>query len=761
MSALNHPEYKEELEKLSYVHDYLKGYNEKIAREKQKIDKDVDYSITHYNSDNAEQFNELMINTTLQDNLNQKLKNIHKSLSTPYFARVDFKEENSSKAEKIYIGKMSLMRSEDNEMLITDWRAPVATLYYEGRIGEAVYESPTGNVNCNINLKRQYEIKNGQLKEIYDIDITTNDEFLQASLGSSKDKRLKDIVSTIQAEQNKVIRANMWKPLIVQGAAGGGKTTIALHRIAYLLYNHENALSPRNFMIIAPNKFFLSYISEVLPDLGVENVVQTTFEDLALDIIGAKLKIRPSYEKLSYFIEDTSIENKKVKEDLKKISRFKSSLYFMHIIKNYVRQIEYALLPKEDFKIDSFTLIPNKELKRFFHKEYSYLPLKKRINELKKNLTNTLRQRKKPILEEIELKYDREINDVRESMKDCPERRQRIIELADKRDRLLEKIRKESKTIIREYLGKIHFSSPYDYYKALIDNKEKFQECSKGILKPDSAEILRRHTKKVLESNFLEIEDLAPLMYIKYFIHGLEDKFTVRHILIDEAQDFSLFQLYILKQIMGSSSFTILGDLFQGIHSYRGIKNWQEVIDLIFKEDSASFLTLEQSYRTTVEIMNAANLVVKNLNKPDVPLAKPVIRHGEAVEIIEKNDFDELIWEISNKINEIQKESFKSAAIICKTLEECKVFKDRLNSLKVNCSLITGSEKEYSGGIVVIPSYHVKGLEFDAVIVANASKEAYTKTELDTKLLYIAMTRPLHRLYIYSLGEKSELLKFI
>lgn len=757
MSALNHPEYKEEIEKLKYVWSYLKNYNNQIIGEKEKIDKDVEYSITHYNSDNAEQFNELIINTTLQDNLSQKLKNVDKSLSTPYFARVDFKEENSAKPERIYIGKMSLMRSEDREMLITDWRAPIATLYYEGRIGEASYKSPVGDVNCTINLKRQYEIKNAELREIYDIDITTNDDFLQASLGSSKDKRLKDIVSTIQAEQNRVIRADMWKPLIVQGAAGGGKTTIALHRIAYLLYNHENTLSPKNFMIIAPNRFFLSYISEVLPDLGVENVVQTTFEDLALDIIGSKLKIKPSYEKLSYLVENINTDTNS-KETMKKISRFKSSLHYMNIIKNYVRQIEYDILPKEDFKIDSFVLISYKELRNLFLKEYNYLPLQKRIIELRKNLVNTLKQRKNPILEEVELKYDREINEVRESMKDCPERRQKIIELADKRDKLLEKIKKESKTLIREYLDKIKFSSPYDYYKSLIKSGEDFQKCSRGILKPDSAETVRVHTESVLDSGYEEIEDLAPLMYIRYFINGLEDKFTVRHILIDEAQDFSLFQLYVLKQIIKSSSFTILGDLFQGVHSYRGIREWQEVEKLIFPEDSPSLLTLEQSYRTTVEIMDAANLVIKNLNNFSIPLAKPVIRHGDPVEITEKENVNELLLEIAEKIKDIQNQGFRSAAIICKTLEECKLFKAELNKLKVKCNLITGSEKEYSGGVVVIPSYHVKGLEFDAVIVANASKEAYTKTELDTKLLYIAMTRPLHILYVYSLGEKSELL---
>ena len=264
MPACNHANYNEELEKLDYTKNYLRNYNEKILGHKLRIDKEVDYGKSHYNSDNAEQFNELIINTALQDSMSKKLKDVIKGLSKTYFARVDFNEENSNKQGKYYIGKMSLMREEDHELIILDWRAPLASLYYEGRLGNASYTCPDGEIKGDIKLKRQYTIEKGELNEIFDVDITTNDDFLQAALGSNKDNRLKDIVSTIQAEQNRVIRADMWNPLIVQGAAGGGKTTIALHRIAYLMYNYEKTIKPKDFMIIAPNRFFLSYISDVL-----------------------------------------------------------------------------------------------------------------------------------------------------------------------------------------------------------------------------------------------------------------------------------------------------------------------------------------------------------------------------------------------------------------------------------------------------------------------------------------------------------------
>ncbi|WP_139902670.1 RNA polymerase recycling motor HelD [Clostridium thermarum] len=758
MTASVHPEYSIEVERLKYILNYMKAYNEQIIKQKSKIDKDVEYSITHYNSDNAEQFNELMINTTMQENLNQRVKNLSKSLLKPYFARVDFREAGNETVQKLYIGKISLLKDEDNEPLIIDWRAPIANLYYEGRIGEAMYKCQDGVVKGEISLKRQYTIENAELKEMYDIDITTNDDFLQASLGSSKDNRLKDIVSTIQAEQNRVIRADMWKPLIVQGAAGGGKTTIALHRIAYLLYNHEDHLSPKNFMIIAPNRFFLSYISEVLPDLGVENVLQTTFEDLAMNIIGTKFKIKPTHEKLASFVEKQESFSEESIKLTRKISRFKSSLHFMNILRRYIYEIERNFLPKDDFRIHDVILLSYNQLQRLFLQEYSYLPFMKRMDEIKKNLTNTLRQNKGRVLEGVERSYDIKLEQVRSSMKDCPERRKVIIELTEDRDALLEKIKKESKTPIRAYMDKIKAKAPFEYYKEFMSGKEEYREYFHKYIDDAFTMEVINYTNEILEQVMLEVEDLAPLMLLRYQIHGLEDKFSVRHILIDEAQDFSLFQIYVLKSIMKSGSFTILGDLSQGIHSYRGIRNWSDLSRYIFKDEESAFLTLEQSYRTTVEIMEAANKVIKNLENEELPLAKPVIRHGEEVTVTELSSIKEIATSIKQKIEDAKKESFKSVAIICKTLQECKAVKQYLDKLKVKTEFITGHEKEYSGGVVLIPSYLVKGLEFDVVIVANASKDAYRKEELDIKLLYIAMTRPLHRLYIYSLGVRTELL---
>ncbi|MDF2840935.1 MAG: helicase, partial [Clostridia bacterium] len=259
MSAKNHPAYKEELQRLNYTLEYVEQSLSLMTARKSKLDNDIERGKRHYSSESSQSYIDLMIGSMLQDRADVKLRNLVAARSKPYFARVDFKEKEKDNSEKLYIGKMALIREEDQELIIVDWRAPVANLYYEERLGDAHYYSPEGDVEGQLLVKRQFSINEGKLEEMFDIDITTSDEFLQASLGSSADNRLKEIVSTIQAEQNRVIRADMWKPLIVQGAAGGGKTTIALHRIAYLIYTHEKSFKPENFMIIAPSKLFLNY----------------------------------------------------------------------------------------------------------------------------------------------------------------------------------------------------------------------------------------------------------------------------------------------------------------------------------------------------------------------------------------------------------------------------------------------------------------------------------------------------------------------
>ena len=750
ISLKNHPAYKEEKERLDYTLQYLSQYYEMLTSRKMTIDETVDKGKKHFNSENSQNYIDLMISTKLQDTFSQRLRSLKRAHSKPYFARVDFTEDGTDNAEKIYIGKVSLIREEDNKFLIVDWRAPISNLYYEGRIGNSSYLCPDGLIKGKIHLKRQFTIENGELLDLFDIDITTNDEFLQACLGANADNRLKDIVSTIQAEQNRIIRADMWKPLIVQGAAGGGKTTIALHRIAYLLYTYEKSCTPDNFMIIAPNRFFLSYISEVLPELGVENVRQTTFEDFAFEIIGKKYKITDPNQNLADFINSSSLNNEK-NEMTKKISHFKSSLIFKDIVEKYMNNREKSFIPHDDFKIEDITVYTYEDIQKLFLYEYNSLPFMKRISEIKKHLTTALRQSREKILQSAELKYAKKLHVIKSSAEDCPERRKIIIELLDERDRIIERIKKSSKTLLKEYVDGIEPLTPLEYYKDMINDKNNFNF-------PDNEYL---SLKNSINSEYLSLEDLAPIMYIKYIVYGLSEKIAIKQTVIDEAQDFSLFQLYTLKHILKNSSFTILGDLCQGIHSYRSLTNWNDVYKYIFNGENCTMLTLEQSYRTTVEIMEAANSVIACLKDKNLPPAKPVIRHGESVKVCIKQSINEVACSIKDNLVKIHDDGFKSCAIICKTSDECIKLNTLLKKMDVSASLLSGKEKVYTGGTVIIPSYLAKGLEFDAVIIADASYKIFTEDELDIKLLYVEMTRPLHRLYIYSCGRPASALRNI
>ncbi len=746
MPAANHPAYKEELGRCRYTLDYVAKTLEAALMNKEQLDSKVEGMKKHYNSDNSQNYIDLMINSMMQSSMSLKIRNLVTAKNKPYFARVDFQEEGKKNTEKLYIGKMSLMREEDQQVIIVDWRAPIANLYYEERLGEAHYNCPDGDIKGSMLLKRQFSINEGVLNEIFDIDITTNDEFLQAYLGASSENRLKEIVSTIQVEQNMIIRADMWRPIVVQGAAGSGKTTIALHRIAYLIYLHEKKLKPENFMIIAPNKLFLNYISEVLPELGVERVVQSTFEAFASQILGKKFKVKDPNEKLISFIKNSKDEAGLNNDMLYKATRIKASMKFKQVIDRYVEYIENAFIPVQNFEIEGQIIYTYDDINQLFLREYKRLPLVKRIDEIKKHLNSKLKVMRHKIINRLQNDSDSKISYLKQTMENSEERHRLIVEVIDRKNEKIDKIESYSKKAVKEYIKSISKFSPWQYYVKLMGDISLFEELCKGIEDIETSHYLAKYSNDLIKEGFIEIEDFAPLIYLKFMIYGIDEKIDVKQVVIDEAQDFSVFQLYALKKLIKDSSFTILGDLNQGIHSYRGIEDWNDVLTQVFDEKKAEYMTLEQSYRTSIEIMDAANLVIGMLKNEKVFKSKPVFRHGEPICLVKNESDKDLIDSVYNLTKNIMSKGFKSLAIIAKTIDECQKFHKKIKSKLPEISLITGKEDAYKGGIVVVPSYLSKGLEFDAVIIINAGE--FSDTDLDIKLMYVAMTRALHELYI-------------
>lgn len=379
--------------------------------------------------------------------------------------------------------------------------------------------------------------------------------------GKSADDRLKNIVSTIQEEQNKIIRANMLTPLIVQGVAGSGKTTIALHRIAYLVYNYEGKFRPEEFMIIAPNKFFLNYISNVLPDLGVEDVLQYTFEDFAYNIIGKRLKISDSNEKLVAIVNKDfdNINNGDVLLMIQE-SKFKSSMKFKDIVDNFLKAIEENYIQKKDFIIEGTLITPFSEIQELFLNTYKIYPFYKRILEIKKHLLSNLNSKVPIIIEKLKSIRKEKISNLyylELSEKDIYAKR---IEIFEQYENIIHILEKKPDKLVNEYFNTLPNIDALGFYKHFL---EHFLEEFKFKYDEKLLTYLQKNTLKNIINKEISFEDLAPILYIHYKIYGIKSKMNLKHIIIDEAQDYGEFQFWTLKTILNSNSLTILGDIAQ------------------------------------------------------------------------------------------------------------------------------------------------------------------------------------------------------
>ena len=558
-----------------------------------------------------------------------------------------------------------------------------------------------------------------------------------------------------------------------------GKTTIALHRIAYLIYNYEKQFRPDEFMIIAPTKFFLNYISNILPDLGVNDVKQYTFEDFAYDVIGKRLKISDNNEKLVMIVNNEIAKEYQGKVDIiLQESKFKSSIGFKRVIDDYLKYIEANYIPKEDFCYSDRIIMSYEDINELFINTYSMYNFSARINEIEKNLIYEFRKKSEEIVEK--LKQQRSIA----VMELTGTERVEVYERFEKEIRLIEK---DYKKIVKEYLKKIPNKSCVDYYREFLtrlthlgtdsfcvkndtfwDGLEDFNNENKklmGMCKDVPFEVIEYLKKSTLENinkNEIAFEDLAPLMYLQYKINGIKEKARVKHVVIDEAQDYGEFQFDVLKTILNSNSMTILGDIAQGVHYYRGIENWQRFIDVEFSDVDTTYTTLKKTYRTTKEIMDVANSVISKLpdyEKEFIVLGEPVIDRKKSINIQKKENMKELIEAINERINEYLNSNYKSIAIIGKDMSECKELEKNLSKIRDDVKLIQGKDSEYNAGISIVPSYLAKGLEFDCVIISNANNEKYEDNSLDKKLLYVTITRAMSKLDVFYVGEMTELLK--
>lgn len=668
---------------------------QKTIDDLEKLKKEVTDSLNNLykyekNSDTLSIFSDMYTRT---------LKNLNKNLYSPYFAKIKYKDNNEKKIETLYIGKVGFASLDGEEEYIVDWRAPISQLYYNGKVGECSYSSLNQTFYGTMSLKRQFDIKDKQIIDFFDHeDLISNDEFLRPYLTTNADNRLKSIVSTIQSEQDNIIRQPMYKNIIIQGVAGSGKTTVALHRLSYLVYTYEKKIKTNEYLILAPSKIFLKYISSILPDLDVGEAKESTVEDFVKLVSNIPATILNKHSVYNYLLEKNEDYN---------FLYYKSSLKFKLALDSFLESyIQNNIL--KPVVIKNVELLNRKEVEDIFHSTNNYLDLTTRIEIMCKILSN-------------KLQTPQYLNKINNAYKND------AISFSDK-NKLITEIEKGYYSKLCKYFLK----KPFDIlktYKTFIISIEKHSN-------ENYLPLLKEVTLHNLKNNLVGFEDIGAILYLTYkLINTRYLKF--KHIFIDEAQDLGELLLFSLHKIFNDSYFSIFGDLTQGIYEFQGVNNWENVITSCFNNE-ASLIEMNKSYRTTIEIMNEANCLSKLLGFSP---ANNVLRHGNDVKYINildhKKDLLSAISFLSSMCSSI--------ALICKNdaeLRQCQILLQdsdvKMYSENDNCDIYN---------LCMLTVQTSKGLEFDGVIIFD--KNSYDLTNsLDIKCLYVAETRALHNLII-------------
>ncbi|ROR25811.1 DNA helicase-2/ATP-dependent DNA helicase PcrA [Mobilisporobacter senegalensis] len=623
------------------------------------------------------------------------LENLIKS---PYFARIDFKFDDEDMSEKIYIGRSSLKKDNSYEMYIYDWRSPIASVFYRFVTGQAFYDSPGGRITGEVDLKRQYEINNGVLEYYFDADVQIVDEILRKLLSQNTSSKMKTIVESIQKEQDIVIRDMENDLLIVQGVAGSGKTSIALHRAAYLMYQGlSSKLSANNIIIISPNTLFEQYISNVIPELGEDNVVSVIFEEMLASILqNERIQSR------NQFLENL-ITSSGYRDIIKSSIEFKTSHQFMEILNLFIRDIPDRWIEFEDIYYEGQCIVTKEVLKE------------KILGRNETPLGVKLKQLEDFIVESI---YE------------------------SKKIRLKKSVKKE--------ILKFTEINVLTLYRKLFNDREYFYDLVKDFKLPDCIEDILIYTQENLNTKLLYYDDATALAYLNLKINGANEYKNIKQVVIDEAQDYYPLHYEIFNLLFANSQFTILGDINQTLEKKEDLSLYEQISKILNRKKS-SLVTMDKSFRCTNEILMYSSKFIKQSLE-----IKSFNRKGDEPKIYTASDQLSLNDMIISEIKLCLEKGYQSIGLICKTEKNAislfGFLKDR-----VDVQLIKDESTADLHGVFIIPVYMSKGLEFDAVLICDTDTTNY-HSEDDKNLLYIGCTRALHRLNLFCKGEASPLL---
>lgn len=605
----------------------------------------------------------------LGESVINKHKRLTKILAIPYFGRIDFLEKKeNSKVMPIYIGIHTFYDPESRATLIHDWRAPVSSMFYDHELGEAGYRSPSGEIKGVISLKRQYRIRGGKMEFMIESALTVHDDILQKELSSNVDDKMKNIVATIQREQNQIIRNEDIRTLIIQGVAGSGKTSIALHRIAYLLYTFRDSISSKDILIISPNKVFSDYISNVLPELGEETVPETSMEQILSGVLEHKYKYQTYFGLVNELLEKPS-------SSLIDRIAYKASFGFISELDKFILHIENTYFKAADVKLTKYITIPAPFIEEQYLRFNRY-PIRRRFDAMADYM-----------LDMLKIQYAFTVTTAGRNL-----------------------LKKEIRLM---------FAGNNDI--------QVYKDFFKWTNNPGMFKMRKGHT--------LEYSDLAPLAYLHLALEGNGNQpFRVKHLLIDEMQDYSPIQYKVIQKLFPCRK-TVLGDAGQSVNPYGS-----STAETIQKSLTASeIMKLCKSYRSTFEITDFAQKIHPNAE------LEPVARHGEKPQILQFGSAVEELSGIMGLISTYRKSGYKSLGIICKTEQQAKEMADMLKSYANDISFLSSQSSAFVQGIVITSAHMAKGLEFDEVIIPQTDERNY-RSEIDKSMLYVAVTRAMHRL---------------
>ncbi|MFF2015937.1 RNA polymerase recycling motor HelD [Paenibacillus sp. NPDC058177] len=678
------------------------------------------------------------------------LKKYKKLVVSPYFGRIDFSEGPNGETEQIYLGIGSLME-DDGHFLIYDWRAPISSLYYDGAPGPASYDTPGGIISGNMELKRQFVIDNGTIEVMFDTGVTIGDELLQQVLSHSADDKMKSIVATIQKEQNAIIRNDKSRMLVVQGAAGSGKTSAALQRVAYLLYKYRAVLQADQMLLFSPNPLFNSYVSTVLPELGEENMQQTTFQMYLEHRLSQEFQLEDVFSQTESLLNAPDGPEARVRRDG---IQYKSSVAFLDAIRRYATMLEKEGIQFKPVVFMGRIVVTKEEMAAQFYSYDSAIRLANRVELmtgwlLKKLAAYSHEERGSEWVEsQIELLDSSDYHRAYQMMRRKKRGTESSFDDFDTEKEVLARyVVSQRLKPLRGWIKRGRFVDVKALYSKLFSDRKLMASLNDSPLPAEWDEISQQ-TVSALAENHLYYEDATPFLYLKELSQGFRTNTLIRHVIVDEVQDYSPFQLEFLRRLFPRAKMTVLGDLNQAIYAQGEVLGELGNLVSIYGEENTEVISLTRSYRSTYEIVEFTRSMI-----PGGERITPFNRRGEEPQIQVVSTGGELLDAVERDILQLHAQGYHYVAVICKTAEESARVHAALEN-KLPARLVTKDTPNFQKGTLVLPAYLAKGVEFDAVIIYDGSDQQYNR-ESERKLFYTACTRAMHLLHIYCLGRPS------